>query len=168
MKIGGHGLGEHIRLLAPVFVFVGAVWLLRLILGALGATGALVHAVSVTGAASLAVLIAVVLMYVRRFGSYYNVVVATFLIVAWGQLLIVMAIAFSVLTGVENVFTRPEYSIPVDDPYHLRHIMGHLTFALGSGILFGVGTGCLLLLLLKKLLPQQRMESSGLNPRKNS
>lgn len=168
MKIGGHGLGQHIKLLAPLFAFVGAVWLLRVVLGALGATGGVIHAMSVTGAASVAVLIAVVIMHVRRFGSYYNVVVATFLVVAWGQVLIVIAIVFSVVTGIENVFTRPEYSIPVDDPYHLRHIVGHLTFALGSGILFGVGTGCLLMLLLRKLLPQQRIETGRLSPRKDS
>lgn len=168
MTMRGHGLRDHIRLLKPLFGFVAAVWLLRILLGAMGATGPLVNVVSVTGAASLAVLIAVVLIHARRFGGYYDVVVAAFLIVAWGQILIIAAIVFSVVTGTENVFTRPEYSIPGDDPRHLRHILGHLTFALGSGTLFGAGTGCLLLFLLRKLLPQENVSPGRLSARKDS
>lgn len=168
MTIGGHGLRDHIRLLEPLFVFVAAIWMLRILLGILGVAGGLVNVVSVTGAAALAILIAVVLMHVRRFGSYYNVVLATFLIVAWGQLLIIAAIVFSVVTRTQNVFTRPEYSIPGDDPNHVRHIVGHLTFAMGSGILFGVATGCLLLFLLRKLLPTVGIPRGRLSARKDS
>lgn len=57
------------------------------------------------------------------------------------------------LTGQANIFTAPEFSVQVDSPNHLRHILGHLTFVLGAGTLLGGLMGCLLLLLLRKIVP---------------
>jgi hypothetical protein len=107
----------------------------------------------VTAAAALSVLAAVVMMHFRRFGGYVNVVVASFSILTFAHLLIVLAIVFSVAVGVDNVFTRPEFSLPRDDAYHLRHILGHLTFGVGFGTILGAAAGCLLLWLLRALVP---------------
>jgi len=155
MKICGRGLRDHIRLLAPLFGLITLVWALRWGLDAAGLPHGLVRALSVSGATSLAVLIAVWLIYTRGFGSYPNVVVASLLLVVWEQLIIVVAIVFSVLTKIENVFTEPEFSIPTEDPYHIRHIVGHLTFGIGAGMLFGAATGCLMLWLLRMLVPSR-------------
>jgi hypothetical protein len=109
----------------------------------------------VTGATSLAILIAVWLIHTRRFGSYPNVVVASLLLVVFEQALIVGAIAFSVVSKIDNVFTKPEFSRP-DDPSHVKHILGQLTFGVGAGILLGAATGCLMLWLLRMLVPRDR------------
>lgn len=153
MNIGGHSFREHLSLLAPLFGFITAVWLLRLILDLAGASITIVHAASVTGAAALAVLLATLLIHLRRFGSYVNVVEASFLLAVWGQLLIVVTIIFSVATGIHTVYTLPEFSVRGDDPYHLQHIIGHLTFVVGIGTLFGAAMGCFLLWLLRRLMP---------------
>jgi hypothetical protein len=153
MKIGGRGLRDHIRLLAPLFGLITFVWAIRWGLDAAGSSHALVRAFSVTGATSLAILIAVWLIHTRAFGSYPNVVVASLLLVVWEQMIIVVAIVISVLTKTENVFTEPEFSIAPDDPYHLKHIVGHLTFGIGASMLFGAATGCLMLWLLRALVP---------------
>lgn len=155
MKIGGRGLRDHIRLLAPLFGLITVVWALRWGLDAAGAAHSLVKAFSVTGATSLAILIAVWLIHTRGFGSYPNVVVASLLLVIWAQVIIVVAIVISVLTKNENVFTEPEFSIAPDDPFHLKHIIGHLTFGIGAGMLFGAATGCLMLWLLRSLVPSR-------------
>jgi hypothetical protein len=158
MNICGRGLRDHIRLLAPLFGFITVVWALRWALDAqLNAPQAevspgLVRVFSVTGATSLAVLIAVWLIHTRGFGSYPNVMVASMLLVVFGQLLIVAAIAFSVVSKIDNVFTRREFSRP-DDPHHVKHILGQLTFGIGAGILLGTATGCLMLWLLRRLVP---------------
>jgi hypothetical protein len=154
MRIGDHSLGEHIRLLVPLFVFIAGVWALRLLLHELAVLHALVHVLSITVATALALLFVVVLIHVRGFGSYPSVVVSTVLVVAWAQLLIVLAIIFSVVTGTENIFTLPEFSMPGDDPRHIRHILGHLTFALGGGALIGSAFGCLILWMLRRVLPE--------------
>lgn len=150
MKIGGHGLREHLRLLAPLFVLMAAVWALRIVLYASGAPHIVMRWCSVTVAGAACIMLAGFLIHVRRFGSYPNVVLATFLIVCCQQLLIIVAIAFAVFTGTHNVYTAPEFS----GTHGLAaHIIGHLTFGLGFGTLFGSAMACLLLWLLRRLVP---------------
>jgi hypothetical protein len=138
--------------LAPLFGLITLVWALRWALDAAGVSPSLVRVFSVTVATPLAVLIAVWLIHTRGFGSYPNVVVASLLLVVFEQLLIVAAITFSVLSKIGNVYTHAEFSRP-DDPDHIRHIFGQLTFGIGAGTLLGTATGCLMLWLLKRLVP---------------
>jgi hypothetical protein len=156
MKICGRGLRDHIRLLTPLFGLIAVVWVLRWSLHAARVPPDIVRIMSVTGATSLAILIAVWRIHTRGFGGYPNVVVATLLLVLFGQLLIILSVLFAVVTGVDNVFTLPEYS-PPDDPHHVRHILGQLTFGIGAGTLFGAATGCLMLWLLRRLVPRNRV-----------
>jgi hypothetical protein len=150
MKIGGHGLGDHMRLLAPVFGFIAAVWALRIVLDAAGAPAGVVRVFSVTVAGAAAVLMAALLIHVRHFGSYPNVVLAALLLECCAQLLIIAAIAFSTMTGIRTIFAAPEYSFSMSPS---RHILGHLTFGVGIGTLFGAGMGCLFLWMLRKFVP---------------
>jgi hypothetical protein len=161
MKVGGHRIREHLRLLMPLFIFLMMVWLLRLALSSAGAPRSVWRLLSVTGAAAVAVFLSAWLIHSRNFGGYTNVVVASLLLNLWGQVLIVAAIVFSVVTNTENVFTRAEFSIKGDDPLHLRHIYGHLTFVTGLGTLFGVGLGCLVLWLLRMMVPGQKIEGGA-------
>jgi hypothetical protein len=152
MSFCGHGLRDHVRLLTPLFALIAIVWVLRLLLDAAGVSDGIVRIFSLTAATSLSILIAVWLIHTRSFGSYPNVIVASLLLVVFEQLIIVLAIVFAVLSKTENVFTKPQYSMP-DDPNHLKHILGQLTFGIGAGILLGTATGCLMLWLLRMLVP---------------
>jgi len=152
MKIGEHGLGDHIRLLAPLFAFIAAVWALRLVLFAAGAPMGVVRASSVTVAGAIAFLFTVLLIHVRRFGSYASVVLAVFLLECCQQILIVAAIAFGALTNTEVVFARPEFSFGMDS---LHHILGQLTFGIGFGTLSESAMGSLLLWLLRRFTPKE-------------
>jgi hypothetical protein len=105
---------------------------------------------SVTVASAVSILLAALVIHFKAYGSYANVVVAAFLLEFWSQLLICSAIAFSALTGTTNVFAAPEYSFHSGP---VAHIFGHLTGVLGSGTLFGAATGCLLLWMLRRLVP---------------
>ena len=150
MKIGGHGLGDHLKLLSPLLGLIAAVWALRMVLYAAGAPRLVMHWCSVTVAGAACIMLAGFLIHVRRFGGYPNVVLSTFLIVCWQQLLIIAAIAFSVFTRTHNVYTAAEFSGRFGPAVH---ILGHLTFGLGFGTIFGSAMGCLLLWLLRKLVP---------------
>jgi len=153
MRIGSHGLREHIRFLMPLFGLIAAVWLLRLVMDKAGAPPTIVKMVSVTVVGAASILLAVLLIHFEAFGSYASVVAAAFLLELWSQLLICGAIAFSALTGTMNIYTAPEYS-PRNG--QLAHIIGHMTFGLGFGTLFGAGMGCLLLWLLRRIVPAAR------------
>ncbi|MEW6207126.1 MAG: hypothetical protein AB1631_02080 [Acidobacteriota bacterium] len=153
MKIHGHTLRDYFRLLAPLFIFIAIVWALRLALGMTSVPLWIVRLVSVSGALALSVVLAVLLIHVRRFGGYPHVFLVSFLLVAWREILIIGAILFSVATGMENIFTAPEFSIKGDDPHHIWHIVGHLSFGVGAGTLLGGGIGCLLLWILRRIVP---------------
>lgn len=157
MKIGEHTLGEHVKMLFPLFGFIAIVWLLRMALDFAGAPHWFVRLISVNGASSLSIVLAVLLIHVRNFGSYLSVFVASLLLVAWRELLITLAVLCSVATGIENIYTAPEFSISQNDPYHIDHILGHLTFVLAGSVLLGGAMGCLLLWLLRKLVPAPRI-----------
>ena len=155
MKVGGHGMREHNRLPRPLFVVIAAVWLLRLIVAAAGFPGWLLLIVSVTIATAVAIMLAVVMMHFRNFGGYPNVVVASFLLNIWAQILIIAAIAFAVLTDIGNIYTAAEHTVPGHDPHHINHMYGQLTFGIGTGTLVGAAGGCLLLYLLRVLIPSR-------------
>ena len=161
MKVCGYRLRDHIRLLVPLFALLTGVWALRLILAAAGAPIGLTRYASLTVMGPAVVLLAALLMHERRFGSYTNVVLASFLLNAWAELLIVAAITFTRVTGMQNIYTAPEFSMPGHDPSQVRHIVGHLTFGIGFGTLVGAAEGCLLLWLLRKLTPKDREQPFG-------
>jgi len=151
MTAGSLGLRDHVRLLAPLFALIAAVWALRLVLDAAGAPNGIVRLSSVTVSGAVSALLAVFLMHFRRLGRYPNVIVATILLVFWAQLLIVLAIAFAAVSGIQNVFVAPTYSPHGSGP--LPHIAGHLTFGLGFGILVGSAMASLTLWTLRRLVP---------------
>ena len=153
MKIHGHTLRDYFRLLAPLFALIAIVWALRLLLSMIGTPLWIVRLVSVSIALALAVVLAVLLIHVRRFGGYPHVFLVSFLLVVWREVLIIGAILFSVATGRENIFTAPEFSIPEKDPHHIHHILGHLTFDIGAGVLLSGLMGCLFLWMLRKIVP---------------
>lgn len=151
MRIAGHEIREYFRLLAPLFGLIAAVWVLRLVLAAIGVSPALVRLFSVSVTAAVSVLLAVLLIHMRRFGSYLEVVVSALFLILWEQLLISSAIAFTIFTNIVNIYSAPEYSFRGMSQW--RHIGGHMTFGVGSGTLLGSLTGCLLLWLLRKSVP---------------
>ena len=160
MKISGRALREHVQLLAPLFGLIAAVWALRLILSLTGAPVSLVRIFSVTVTSSVSIMLAVVLIHVRRFGGYSSVVASAFLLTSWSQLLIIAAIALAIVTGTGNIFTAPEYSGRTVKP--IFHIMGHLTFGIAFGTLFGAAMGCLVLWMIRRITPPQPRHSTGL------
>lgn len=147
MKVGGHGLRDHIRLVSPLLALIAAVWALRLVLHLAGAPPLVLHITSVTLATAAATLLAGIMVHNRQFGSYANVVVAVFILSVWEQILISAAIAFTALTGLVNVYSAPEFSFGQS---LWVHIAGHLIFGIGSGTLFGTVVGGVVFWMLRK------------------
>ena len=149
MKIDGHGPRDYLHLLAPLFALMAAVWALRIVVYAAGVTPMVLHIISVTVAGRLSILLAVIMIYRRRFGSYTSVIASVFLLTCWEQLIISAAILFTVITGVTNVYSARRFTFGESPAVHLA---GHLTVGIGSGTLLGAAMGCLLLWILRKLV----------------
>jgi hypothetical protein len=150
MILHGRTFQDHLRLLGPLFGFIAAVWVLRMVLDFAGVPKWVLHWVSVTLATTVAVFLAVLLIYARRFGGYVNVVFSVFLLGVWEQLLLSGAVAFAAMTGTRNIYSAPEYA-PLGTP--LQHVLGHLTFGIGFVTLFGSAVGCALYFLLSRIMP---------------
>ena len=150
MKIGEHSLRDHLRLLAPLFGLITAVWVLRIVLNLAGAPMPVVRVFSVGLAGSISVLGAAFLIHFKRFGSYSNVVVSAFLLVFYAQLLVALAIAFAALTRTENVFAAAEFSFRMT---YAQHIASHLTVILGLQSIMAAAMACLILWMLRWLVP---------------
>ncbi|HXJ93604.1 MAG TPA: hypothetical protein VMT20_12050 [Terriglobia bacterium] len=149
MRIGKHGLLDHLRLLAPLFGFIAAVWALRMVVFAAGAPRFSVElrVISVTVAGGLSVLLAVLMIHRRNFGGYASVVAAVFLLSCWEQVLISAAIIFTALTGIANVYTGPDLAFV---PGMWRHAAGHLTFGIGFSAILGSAMACILFWMLRR------------------
>jgi hypothetical protein len=158
MRAEHHGIGEYIRLLYLLFTFIAGVWILRMILYVAGAPVSITHLVSVTVASGVSSLLAVLLINYRRFGSYGSVVVASLFINIWAELLISVAILFTMFSGKTNVYSAPEYSGMRSLAEHLR---GNLTFGIVIGTLNSAAVGCLLLWLLRTMVPQKDINIPG-------
>ena len=156
MTISGRTLREHIQLLTPLFGLIAAVWALRWSLYEMGVPLSFVKLMSVTTIVPICILLAALLIHAKRFDGYVSAVVSAILLVLWSQLLIVAAILFSLITGIENVYTLPEFSVPGQDPHHIRHISGQLTFGIGFESLSGSLVACLFLFMLRRLSPKDR------------
>jgi hypothetical protein len=156
MNISGRSLRAHIRLLTPLFGVIAAVWILRGIVGAIpSAPSWLVFPLSVSIAVPVCIILATLLIHLQRFGGYTSVVLSTVLLVVWGQVLVVLAILAAIFTGIDNIYTIPEYSVP-NDPNHTRHILGHLTIGIGLESIVGSLMGCLILFMLRRTSPRSR------------
>jgi hypothetical protein len=155
MRISGRTFSEHIRLLTPLFGIITAVFALRLLLGFVNVPGWLLVTVSISVIVPICIVLMTVLVHFRRFGGYGNIILSTFMLVVWSQLLIVAGILFSVTTGIENIYTYPEFSIGGEDPYHIRHITGHLTFGVGIETVFGSILSSILLYMLRRTSPRK-------------
>lgn len=156
MMISGRSLREHVYLLTPLFGLIAAVWVLRWSLYQIGLPLSLARWLSVTATVPICILLASLLIHFKRFGGYINAVVAAILLVLWSQLLIVAAILVSVVTGIENIYTLPEFSVLGPDQNHIRHIWGQLTFGIGFESLSGSLIACLFLFMLRRLSPEVR------------
>jgi hypothetical protein len=158
MRINGHRLGDHLRLLSPLFGLIAAVWALRLILDLAGTPAMIVRMVSVGVAGAVSVLVAAFLIHFKRFGSYTSVLAAAFLIICWEQFLIVLAIAFATLTGTSNVYSAPEYAHRLSPA---QHMASHLIFGVTIGWIFAGAMGCLVFWMLRRLVPTKEAGPSG-------
>jgi hypothetical protein len=158
MRIDGHGLGDHLRLLSPLFGLIAAVWALRLILDLAGTPAMIVRMVSVGVAGAVSVLVAAFLIHFKRFGNYTSVLAAAFLLICWEQFLIVLAIAFAALTRTTNVYSATRYAHGLSPA---RHIASHLIFGVTIGWIFAAAMGCLVLWMLRHLVPVKGTSKTG-------
>lgn len=152
MKVNGRTLSEHLRLLKPFFWVLALVWALRYVVALAGGPTWLVRSFSLIFLAPILIAVMVLVVHIRRFGGYSNVIVATFLLTFFVHLLIASGILLTETMGIERVM-RPSVR---HAPPTLTHAIGHLTFGLGMGTILGAALASILLFVLRMVVPKDR------------
>lgn len=152
MKVNGRTLSEHLHLLKPFFGLLALVWVLRYAVALAGGPTWLVRSFSLIFLSPIVIAVMVLVVHVRRFGGYSNVILATFLLTVWVHLLISSGILLTETMGLEKVM-RPSFR---HSPPTLTHAIGHLTFGLGLGTILGAALASVLLFVLRLIVPKDR------------
>lgn len=152
MKVNGRTLSEHLHLLKPFLALIAAAWVLRVTLVFAGAPDWLVRSFSLVFLSPIVIALMVVVVHVRRFGGYSNVIFATFLLTLFVHLLITSGILLTETMGIEKMM-RPSFRHP---PPTVAHVIGHLTFGFGLGTLLGAALASVVLFVLRTLVPKDR------------
>ncbi|GAB4233010.1 MAG: hypothetical protein Kow00109_05620 [Acidobacteriota bacterium] len=145
-----------LKMLGPFLLIIAAVWLLRLLLAEVDAVPrGLLRFLSVSAVTPLCVVVAASIIHFRRLGGFTAVVITAFVLVAWAEILVSLAVLATWVTGWVNVYSHPRFS-PKPSVDYWRHILGHLTFGIGFGALFGGLIGGVVLVLLRWIAPISR------------
>lgn len=149
----GKSVTQYLGFQKVVLALIVLAWLVRLTLSLTGTPNASAKWISVTVVLLLGVVYYGVAVHTRGFGSYkqlYPLVLFQSLV---GEGLVALAIALAILTGVDNIYTAPEYS-GGGDGKNWVHVVAHLVVAAVILPLVSWGVSSLVLLVTKKVAPR--------------
>jgi hypothetical protein len=150
MKIFGKTPGEYVRFAAGPLALTIVVGVLRYGLYQAGASVNMVKWLSVTTVSVIAILYYSVRVPVSRFGSYKQLLPLCLLQFAAASWIAGLAVVSGILTGADNIYTRPEYSSGGDGK-NWGHAFGHFVVVpLAAGLVTWL-VGCAILLVTKRL-----------------
>jgi hypothetical protein len=142
--------------------FILIVGLVRLALSLAGVSISSAKYFSLTGAWLVGLVVSSILVHRRRFGSYKQLLGVVGLQSLAAQLFTAAVVVLAIATGVDNIYTVPEYSGGSDGKTWF-HAAAHLVFAFPVLTLAGWLIGSGILFVTKKLTPadQQTPASKG-------
>lgn len=149
----GKTVTQYLGFQKVVLALIVLAWLVRLTLSLTGTPNASAKWISVTVVLLLGVVYYGVAVHTRGFGSYkqlYPLVLFQSLV---GEGLVALAIVLAILTGVDNIYTAPEYSGGGDGKTWF-HVVAHLVVAAVILPLVSWGVSSLVLLVTKSVAPR--------------
>jgi len=155
MKIFGKTLSEYVSFEKWFLILVVVVGLARLILSLQGVPNAKTKFLSITVVFLLGMVYYSVRVYTSGFGSYKQLLPIMALPVILGSLIVISGIIIAIRTGVDNIFSAPEYSPRHMDGKNWGHVGGHVVAMIVLPLILW-GLGCLIMLVTKKLAGGQK------------
>lgn len=140
----GKKLSEYIRFERVILILIAAVFVSRLVVGMSGVEIAKAKWVSINIVLLLGLIYCAVNVHLSGFGSYKQLFGLLFIQTGFAHILIASAILMAVLTGVDNIYTAPEF-FNGNNGRNLMHVFMHgiaililplIAWAFGSVILF--------------------------------
>src|SRR5215475_509417 len=150
MMIFGKPLSKYVAFAWLFLILIFATGVVRLALSLTGSPNSTARWFTMTGLAWIAVLYYSIRMRTSRFGSYKELLVV-FVLLDWtAQLVAVAGIAIAIFTGVNNVFSAPEFAFGSDGKTW-THLGAHLLIGTTVGALVPWGVGSAIFTGAKKL-----------------
>ena len=151
MPMFGKTLGQYVGFLRGILILVAVVFALRLGLSLYGMSTVQTRWVSVNLALMIGLVYCAVAVHIKGFGAYKQLLGLLLVLHAMAHVLIALAIVLSIVTGVSNAFTAPEY-FGGQDGRNWFHVAAHF-LAGGLTGLVAWPPGALILLVTRKLKP---------------
>ena len=151
MTIFGKPLTAYVRF-AKVFIgLVLVVGLVRLAASLAGVPNSSTNWLSMTALGWIGVFDFAVRVHTTRFGSYKHLLPPVAIVNLTAQAIAIVAIVIAIFTGVDNIFSAPEYAFGSDGKTWI-HLAAHLFIGTTVGTLIPWIVGSLVLFLSKKAL----------------
>jgi hypothetical protein len=153
----GKSFGEYVRFQRWILILIALVFLARLGVSLAGVPLAQGKWVSINFVLLVGLVYCAVAVHTAGYGAYKQLLGLLLVQVFFAHLLIASGIALGVLTGVDNIFTAPEFFGGADGKnwgHVLAHLVGGVVLALLSWLI-----GSLILLVTRKLIPTATVEA---------
>jgi hypothetical protein len=144
MTIFGKPLSAYVRFARPFLILIVVLGIARLALSLGGVPNSTTKWLSMTAAGWIGILYYSVRVHTAGFGSYKQLLVVVALLNITAQAIAIVAIAIAMATGVDNIFSAPEYAFGSDGKTWL-HLGAHLVIGTTVGTLLPwlIGSGVL-------------------------
>jgi hypothetical protein len=150
MKIFGKPLSEYVHFARLFMILIFAAGVIRLALSLNGVPNETTRWFTMTGLAWIGVIYFSIRVHTTGFGSYKQLLVI-FVLVDWvAQAIAITGIVIAMATGMDNVFSSPEFAFGRDGKTWL-HLGAHLFIGTTAGALMPWGIGSLILAATRKL-----------------
>jgi hypothetical protein len=150
MTIFGRRFSDYVRFCKLFLVLIAGVGIFRLLLSLSGVPNETAKWFSITAVSWIGLFYHAVRIPATRFGSYKQLLVICFLQNAVAQIIAISAILVALLTGVDNIYSIPEYAFGGTNRW--LHLGAHIVIGTPAGTLVLWLIGSLVLLATKKLM----------------
>lgn len=151
MTIFGKPLSNYIAFCKPFLILIPLVGIVRLALSSGGVPNETARWFSMTALIWIAVVYYSIRVHTARFGSYKQLLVICVLMNLSAQIISIVGILITILTGQSNIFTAPEFTFFGVSP--LAHLAAHLFIGSIAGSLVPWLVGSLILMITRKAAP---------------
>ena len=152
MKVFGKSLSEYVGFSKWILGLITVVGVGRLVLSLAGLPNSEVKWLSITGAGLTGIVYFAVRVPTAGFGGYKHLLPLLVLQAAVANGIVISAILIAMATGVDNIFSAPEYSGGLDGKTW-AHAGAHLGFGIVLGPLIAWLVAAGLMFVVKKLTP---------------
>jgi hypothetical protein len=148
MTIFGKPLSDYVAFCKPFLILIPVAGIVRLALSLSGASNDTAKWFSMTALVWIAVVYYSIRVHTTGFGSYKQLLVICALLNLSTQVISLVGILLTVVTGHDNIFNAPEFNFGGGSPW--AHVAAHLFIGTTAGSLVPWGIGSLILAITRK------------------